>query len=65
VLAESRERLLATLVTYSDDRLGEIPPPLAERKLTVLDVLYLIGWHESHHHGQAHLTLNLFLNRKP
>jgi len=22
----------------------------------------VLAWHESHHHGQAHLTLNLFKN---
>jgi uncharacterized damage-inducible protein DinB len=59
-LAEAREHLLATLAEYTDARLGEIPPPLAERKLTVRDVLHIIGWHEAHHHGQAHITLNLY-----
>ena len=60
ILAESRQRLLDTLATYSDDRLGEIPPPLAERKLTFLDVLHILGWHESHHQGQAHAMLNSY-----
>ncbi len=64
VLTESREHLLDTLSHYGDERLGEIPPALAARKLTVLDVLYIIGWHEGHHQGQAHITLNLFLNRQ-
>lgn len=60
VLGESRERLLDTLTAYNDDRLGEIPPPLAERKLSMLDVLHILSWHESHHHGQAHATLNAY-----
>ena len=60
VLSQSRQRLLDTLGTYTDDRLGEIPPPLAQRKLTMLDVLHILGWHEAHHHGQAHATLNSF-----
>ena len=64
VLTESREHLLDTLSQFGDERLGEIPPALAARKLTVLDVLYILGWHESHHHGQAHITLNLFNNRQ-
>ncbi len=63
VLTESRRRLVATLATYSDDRLGEIPPPLAQRKLTMLDVLHILGWHEAHHHGQAHATLNSYRAR--
>ena len=60
ILAESRKRLLATLATYSDERLGEIPPALAQRKLTMLDVLHLLSWHECHHQGQAHATLNSY-----
>ncbi len=61
MLAKSRSHLLETLGDYGEDRLAEIPASLAERKLTVLDVLYIIGWHEAHHQGQAHITLNLFL----
>ncbi len=60
-LAAGRQHLLATLANYGDNRLEEIPPPLAARKLTVRDVLHILGWHEAHHHGQAHLTLNLYL----
>jgi uncharacterized damage-inducible protein DinB len=60
LLAESRSRLLDTLSAYGDDRLSEIPTPLAARKLSVLDVLHIIAWHEGHHQGQAHLTLNLY-----
>jgi uncharacterized damage-inducible protein DinB len=60
ILTESRQRLLDTLATYSDARLGEIPPALAERQLTFHDVLHIISWHEAHHHGQAHATLNSY-----
>lgn len=63
-LADGRAHLLETLADYGDDRLGEIPPPLAERKLTALHVLYILGWHEAHHQGQAHITLNLYLASK-
>jgi len=63
VLAESRAHWLETLSHFGDDRLGEIPQALAARKLTIRDVLYILGWHEAHHQGQAHITLNLFLNR--
>jgi uncharacterized damage-inducible protein DinB len=65
VLTESREHLLDTLSAYGDDRLTEIPPALAERKLTVHSVLHIIGWHEAHHHGQAHITLNLYRAANP
>ncbi len=60
VLAESRERLLETLATFSDDQLGNIPPALAERKWPLLTVLHVIGWHEGHHQGQAHTMLNSY-----
>jgi hypothetical protein len=60
VLNGGREHLLATLSTFRDDQLGWIPPALAQRQLTLLDVLHIIAWHEGHHQGQAHITLNLF-----
>lgn len=60
VLAESREHLLATLSELREDRLGEIPEALKERGWSLLVVLQIIAWHEGHHQGQAHLTLNLF-----
>ncbi len=60
VLAESRQRLLETLATYTDERLGEVPPALAERKWPLLVVLQVIGWHEGHHQGQAHAMLNCY-----
>jgi hypothetical protein len=60
VLSGSREHLLATLKAFGEDRLGEIPEALKHRNLTIRDVLHLIGWHEAHHQGQAHLTLNLY-----
>ncbi len=63
MLTESR--ICSTLTRYGDDRLTEIPPSLAERKMTVQTVLHIIGWHEAHHHGQAHITLNLYRAANP
>lgn len=63
VLVRSRAHLLETLAGYDDSRLAEVPPPLKERNLSVLDVLHILNWHEAHHQGQAHLTLNLWKNR--
>lgn len=60
LLSQARQDLLDTLAEYGEDRLAEVPAALSERQLTVLDVLYILGWHEAHHHGQAHLTLNLY-----
>ncbi len=60
VLAEGRQHLLATLANYGDDRLAEVPEALKARAWTIQDVLYVIGWHEAHHQGQAHITFNLY-----
>ena len=60
VLNDSRQHLLATLGTFGDTQLGWMPPALAERKLSFLDVLHILAWHEGHHQGQAHITFNLY-----
>jgi hypothetical protein len=60
ILAGSREHLLATLREIGDNRFDEIPEALRERKLTIRDVYSLSPWHEAHHQGQSHLTLNLY-----
>lgn len=60
VLAGTRDHLKATLRELGDARLGEIPEALKQRALTVRDVLSILGWHEAHHQGQAHITLNLY-----
>lgn len=60
VLAESRAHLAATLREIGDDRLAEIPAGWAQRKLTHEEIFRLVSWHEGHHQGQAHITLNLY-----
>jgi hypothetical protein len=60
VLAESREQLLSAIAQYNDSRLDEIPEGLQQRGWTVRQALETIRWHEGHHHGQAHITLNLY-----
>jgi len=64
VLKGAREHLLDTLRAIGDDRLDEIPEALRERKFTVRDVFFVLAWHEAHHQGQAHLTLNLYKARR-
>ncbi len=59
-LEQSRADLLVTLGEYTEDRLEEVPAAFKERGLTVRDILSLLGWHEAHHQGQAHITLNSF-----
>ena len=64
VLGEARDHLIDTLEGYGDDRLEEVPVALAERGLTVRQVLYILGWHEAHHQGQAHITFNLYKHNR-
>lgn len=58
-LDQSRERLTATLKTFSDADLEWKPEALKARDLRFRDVLQILVWHEAHHQGQVHLTLNL------
>jgi uncharacterized damage-inducible protein DinB len=61
VLAHSREHWLKTIRTFSDQDLENIPPgTLQERGWTLQTLLHILSWHEAHHQGQAHLTLNLW-----
>jgi uncharacterized damage-inducible protein DinB len=63
ILSESREHLLDTLSSYSDEQLSVIPPAFKDRGFTFHDILHIIAFHEAHHQGQAHITLNLYKNR--
>ena len=60
VLTHSREHLLKTINTFSEGDLLTIPPNFAERGWTIGQLLNVIAWHEGHHQGQAHITLNLW-----
>lgn len=60
VLDDGRAHLKQTLLEIPDSKLPEVVVQLGERKLTFQQVLYIIGWHEGHHQGQAHITLNLY-----
>ncbi len=60
VLDESRMQLVATVGDLNEASLNELPPLWKERGLPLSTVLQIIGWHEAHHQGQGHLTLNLW-----
>ena len=60
VLADGRAHLLDTLSRFGEQNLTWIPEALKQRGLTLRDVLHILSHHESHHQGQAHITLNLF-----
>lgn len=59
-LKQGRAHLIETIKTFEGTDLTAIPEPLQERGWSVEMVLQIIGWHEAHHQGQAHLTLNLY-----
>jgi uncharacterized damage-inducible protein DinB len=58
-LDQSRARLLETLKSFTDADLEWKPEALAARNLSFRDVLNILVWHEAHHQGQVHITLNL------
>ncbi|MDX1963498.1 MAG: DinB family protein [Pirellulales bacterium] len=60
LLNKTRQNLQDTLSQLPDDQLGVVPTTMAARGLTLEQVLHLLSWHEAHHQGQAHLTLNLY-----
>lgn len=60
VLDASRTHLQQTISTFQDSDLATIPPALKERGLSIGQSLQLLAWHEAHHQGQAHITLNLW-----
>ncbi len=60
VLNESREHLRTTILKFNDSELDIVPKPLRERNWSLGKVLQVMAWHEPHHQGQAHITLNLW-----
>ena len=60
VLAQSRQHLRATVSKFNEADLATIPAALKERGLTIAKALQILPWHEAHHQGQAHITLNLY-----
>ena len=65
VLDGSRTHLLQTVSTFHDSDLTIIPPAMKERGLNIGQILQLLAWHEAHHQGQMHITLNLWKASNP
>lgn len=59
-LTAAREHLLATVGSLGEGDLETIPEWFRERNWNIRRVLQVISWHEGHHQGQAHITLNLY-----
>ena len=60
VLQESRQHLVETVKRFSEKDLSVVPEAFRERGWTVGTILKVLAWHEPHHQGQAHITLNLW-----
>ena len=60
VLADGRQHLLDTLSHFHEDQLDRFEFTLRDHTVTLRDAVNIISWHESHHQGQAHITLNLY-----
>lgn len=60
-LDESRAAMLDHLKTLTDADLAKKPNDQAPWVYN--EWFQVLAWHEAHHHGQAHLTLNLFKNK--
>ncbi len=60
ILRESRAHLLETLARFTDADLATVPEPFQERGWSLGKILQILAWHEPHHQGQAHLSLNLW-----
>ena len=65
VLADGRRQLVEALAGYDDSQLDDTVWHHERMKidLSLLNVLHIIGYHEGHHQGQAHITLNLYKAR--
>jgi hypothetical protein len=57
-LSDRRTAMLNHVNGLSDDKLAT--KPNAEAPWTYEEWFRVLSWHEGHHHGQAHLTLNLY-----
>ena len=64
VLAGGRDDLRVTLGEQDPAKLDEVVWEAPDgRRLSLRNILQIISWHEAHHQGQAHITLNLFNDR--
>jgi uncharacterized damage-inducible protein DinB len=55
----ARGNLLDSVARFQDLNLDQIPEPIKDRGWTLRTVFQVLAWHEAHHQGQIHITLNL------
>lgn len=61
----SREHLIATANSLTETDLERIPEAFVQRGWTIRRALQVVSWHEAHHQGQVHITLNLLKTNTP
>ena len=59
-LTESRSILVEAIRGLEGVDLSDKPDSMADRGWSYADAMKLLVWHEGHHQGQGHLTMNLF-----
>lgn len=57
-LGDRRQEMLAHLASLTSSQLDTKPTP--EAPWPYAEWFRVLFWHEAHHHGQAHLTMNLY-----
>ena len=65
VLSDSRQHIQECFAKLSDNDLETIPVWYKERGWNIRRILQILIWHEAHHQGQAHITLNLWKASQP
>jgi hypothetical protein len=65
VLSESRQHVCEVFAKLSDADLETIPAWYKDRGWNIRRILQILAWHEAHHQGQAHITLNLWKGTQP
>jgi len=60
ILEVSRSHLIPCIARMKDSELDVIPEWYRERGWTQRRIMQIMPWHEGHHQGQAHITLNLW-----
>ena len=60
VLTDSREHVKSCFSKFTDADLDTVPEWYRERGWNIRRILQILCWHEAHHQGQAHITLNLW-----
>lgn len=60
-LAVHREKIVEALRSMAPDRIDT--KPSETMPWTYREWILTLAWHEAHHQGQAHLTINMFKNK--